>query len=488
MSVQQFDPAVAVDKTLSEDSARYTWKINLDALPGPGSHLAKMKRFSSEGQEHLLWVDGTKIFDLPEEMAQWIDDAIAQQGSSAELNAFIADLESQFGASIGTQPAQAENIRAISLNIAQHCNLGCKYCYADEGKFGGNSQVMTEEVAKAAVDKLIAENQQSSNPHRDIIIGFMGGEPLINRKLLRSITTYAIEKSRVANLKAKFSVTTNATLLNEADAKWFHQHQFQVTVSVDGPKELNDALRPARGELSSYDQLCQGLKWLKAYPPGHLSGRITVTPQMTDLLPILQHVIAMGFDDVGFAPVLVSPAPDYAFSKGDFQQFLSQMILCGEYAKSQLMQNKRFPFSNFETALNELHRGSHRPYPCGAGAGYVSVSAKGDIYACHRLIDDEKWHLGDTQQGLDLERRQAILNRKFVDKQPGCQSCWARYLCGGGCYHEVEQRGRPGCDYIKGWLTFCLQTYATLSASHPDYFVTPEQFFNQPNITQAQFL
>lgn len=152
------------------------------------------------------------------------------------------------------------------------------------------------------------------------------------------------------------------------------------------------------------------------------------------------------------------------------------------------MQNKRFPFSNFETALNELHRGSHRPYPCGAGAGYVSVSAKGDIYACHRLIDDEKWHLGDTQQGLDLERRQAILNRKFVDKQPGCQSCWARYLCGGGCYHEVEQRGRPGCDYIKGWLTFCLQTYATLSASHPDYFVTPEQFFNQPNITQAQFL
>jgi uncharacterized protein len=51
-----------------------------------------------------------------------------------------------------------------------------------------------------------------------------------------------------------------------------------------------------------------------------------------------------------------------------------------------------------------------------------------------------------------------------------CRSCWARYLCGGGCYHEVERRGRIGCDYIRGWLEFCLAAYAELSAARPDYF------------------
>jgi uncharacterized protein len=53
-----------------------------------------------------------------------------------------------------------------------------------------------------------------------------------------------------------------------------------------------------------------------------------------------------------------------------------------------------------------------------------------------------------------------------------CRGCWARYLCGGGCYHEVERRGRIGCDYIRGWLEFCLESYAELSSMRPDYFVT----------------
>jgi len=52
-----------------------------------------------------------------------------------------------------------------------------------------------------------------------------------------------------------------------------------------------------------------------------------------------------------------------------------------------------------------------------------------------------------------------------------CRSCWARYLCGGGCYHEVSRRGRVACDYIRSWLDFCLRAYAELSACRPDQFL-----------------
>ena len=51
-----------------------------------------------------------------------------------------------------------------------------------------------------------------------------------------------------------------------------------------------------------------------------------------------------------------------------------------------------------------------------------------------------------------------------------CRSCWARYLCGGGCHHEVIYRGRPACDYIRGWLDFALGVYVRLSTRNPDLF------------------
>ena len=43
---------------------------------------------------------------------------------------------------------------AISLNIAQSCNLSCSYCYADEGRFGGRASMMSLKTARAAIDRL----------------------------------------------------------------------------------------------------------------------------------------------------------------------------------------------------------------------------------------------------------------------------------------------------------------------------------------------
>ena len=178
----------------------------------------------------------------------------------------------------------------------------------------------------------------------------------------------------------------------------------------------------------------------------------------------------LGFDEVGFAAVLVSPAPQYALAEADFPVFLERMLVCGDAALGRLRTGARYPFGNFETAMREIHRGSHRPYPCGAGAAYLSANAEGQLFACHRLIDDPSFAMGDVQRGPDGAARTRLLAQRHVDHQEPCRSCWARYLCGGGCYHEVTRRGRPGCDYIRGWLAFCLGAYVELAAACPDYF------------------
>jgi uncharacterized protein len=45
-----------------------------------------------------------------------------------------------------------------------------------------------------------------------------------------------------------------------------------------------------------------------------------------------------------------------------------------------------------------------------------------------------------------------------------------RVICGGGCHHEVLARGRGACDFIRGWLHYCLQAYLRLSAARPEMF------------------
>jgi uncharacterized protein len=201
-----------------------------------------------------------------------------------------------------------------------------------------------------------------------------------------------------------------------------------------------------------------------------LSARITVTPRSGDLRQVLEHVIGMGFDEAGFAPVIVSPVPELAFAEEELASFLAQMVRCGESALRHARSGQPYPFTNFVTAMQQLHRGTHRPYPCGAGAAYLSVNAEGKIYACHRLIDDEAFAMGDVHAGSNRELRASHLNDRHVDRAEPCRSCWARYVCGGGCYHEVSRRGRIGCDYIRGWLHFCLGAYVELIEHHPGYF------------------
>jgi uncharacterized protein len=43
----------------------------------------------------------------------------------------------------------------------------------------------------------------------------------------------------------------------------------------------------------------------------------------------------------------------------------------------------------------------------------------------------------------------------------------------------VIHRGRPACDYIRGWLHYCLGAYVRLLEARPDFFESmPEHAAN----------
>lgn len=424
---------------------------------------AEAHAFSSRAGRHVLVVDGSRIYDLPPDAAEPEDWAAA---------ASLLDGPSY----VSAEPLAPPPLRALSLNVAQSCNMSCSYCYADEGQFGGRARLLDAAVARAAVERLLVETP----PGADAVLGFMGGEPFLNRRLIHAITPWAAEAARARGVLLRFSVTTNATLIDDADVALLAAHKFTVAVSLDGGRAANDARRRLRSGGGAYDRAVAGLARLLggAARPRHVSVRATVTPRSAPLPALLDDLLALDVDEVGFAPVLVAPNPDNVFAPDDFARLLDGMIACGLRARASILARRRCPFSNFETAMHEIARGSHRPYPCGAAAGYASVSAEGGLFSCHRAIDDPAFAIGSLRDGPDHDRRAAFLAERHVLNQAPCSGCWARFLCGGGCHHEVAARGRPGCDYIRGWLDFCLAAYVELAEAAPDYFRDPAAYFD----------
>ena len=421
--------------------------------------------FESADGHHLLAVDGSRIFDV---------DAQTYAAVDAGDDSMLAELYTG-RAYIDEQPLEPPRLRSLSLNVAQGCNMSCSYCYADEGRFGGHARLMKTKLAEQAIDKLL----QGIGPGEDAVVGYMGGEPFLNRDLIHHVTRYATDTAAACGVRVRFSVTTNATLLTDADVDLLTTFPFTVAVSIDGDRTSNDRERRLRSGGSAFQRAVGGLQKLTVAGrrPRHLSIRATVTPRSRGLPSMLDAMLALGVDEVGFSPVLVAPNPRDQFTEEDFAWFLDEMIQCGERCRDSILARRRYPFSNFETAMHEIARGSHRPYACGAAAGYASVSAEGRLFACHRTIDDPNFLIGNLADGPDDQARRKFLAERHVLAQEPCSSCWARFLCGGGCHHEVEARGRPGCDYIRGWLDFCLGAYCELSSRCSDYFADPKSYF-----------
>lgn len=406
---------------------------------------------------HVFLADGSRLFDVGPVLFSLLDTAETDEARRALLREGGLDGPP----AIDDRALPEPPVQALSLAIAQKCNLGCTYCYAQQGAFGGAAKNMSRETAFAAVDLLV----DRAEPGVRLNLAFLGGEPLVNRKVLQAATRYAAERAAHRGVRLTFSITTNGTLLQPADGAFFEEFGFAVTLSLDGPREAHDALRPYKDGRGSYDRILENVRpLLERQHKMQVSARVTVTPTNLALRETLDQFLAEGFHSVGFSPLLNAPSGAGEMQREDLEAMLGAMIECGREYERRVRAGQRYAFANLDNALKELAKGTHRPYPCGAGAGYLGVSADGDLAACHRFVGEEVGAMGSLEAGIDHGRRTGWLDRRHVHRQEPCQSCWARYLCGGGCHHEVIHRGRPACDYIRGWLHYCLGAYLRLSA------------------------
>jgi uncharacterized protein len=400
----------------------------------------------------------------------------------AELIADLLDSQLMLppgGAPVEQHQPIPENfpLQSLVMNLTNQCNLSCKYCYEyGEDKIatpGGKPKFMDIETAKLAVDYFFKDSFGRPNLH----ITFFGGETLMNFPLLKQVVDYANSKAASEGRNMDFSLTTNATLLTPAIIEFLAANYIGVTVSLDGPPEMNKLRVFANGK-PSYDVIAPKIKQLLAiHKTRPIAARVTLTADVTDCIKIFRHLSQdLGFNEIGFAPVTSSPNALHAIGNASMGNILEQFRqLADEYLEAAL-QNKQHAFSNVSDTISELHQGVNKSHPCGAGMGLVGVGPSGDISPCHRFVDSDSHKLGHVSTGIDRTVQSQFLAKGHVGAKYECRSCWARPLCAGGCHHEAYVRygdtGHPNlhyCDWIREWTEICLRVYGEISVKNPDF-------------------
>lgn len=282
---------------------------------------------------------------------------------------------------------------------------------------------------------------------------------------------YARASAKTRGVTVGFSVATNGTLITPEDARFLGENAFAVSISIDGDASLHDVARRDRSGGGSYVAAVSGTRTLLEHPGrARVAARATITRQDLRVMERIEALASIGFSEIGVSPLRTSPDQTLPLTTRDWPVFLGEMVRAADSEWQRMRAGHSARFSNLAVALRELHRGSSRPLPCGAGANYVSVSADGGYFTCHRTVNDPGLKLGSIQEGLSAAARADFLRARHVDAQEPCRICWARYLCGGGCHAEVIAAGRAGCDYIRGWLEHCMKIYTRSLSERPDLF------------------
>ncbi len=369
-------------------------------------------------------------------------------------------------------------LSTMVLNVTNQCNLSCTYCYEyGEDKIvqtdnGRQPKMMTEDTARESVDFLLRESGTDAH------MTFFGGETLMNFRVLKTTVAYATEQAAALGKTIDFSMTTNATLLSDDVIDFLAEHRFGVTISMDGPPELQNKFRVFHNGKGSYDVIAPKIKALIAkHRSRPIGARVTLTKDTLDVRRIYDHLTnEIGFWEVGFAPVTASPDRPHAFGDEGFEQVLSEFRALAQDYLAAALENRHHGFSNVRETLGEIHKGASKAWPCGAGFGLLGVSTAGDVALCHRFAGSDDHKLGTVRDGIDRDRQAAFLDTHHVSDKTDCQTCWARPLCAGGCYHEAHTRfgttNKPNlhyCDWIRGWTDTCLQIYGQIALINPGF-------------------
>ena len=146
---------------------------------------------------------------------------------------------------------EAKKIKTLWFNTGTLCNIECKNCYIQSSPKNDRLVYLTFNEVKSFIDEAIDKDLETEE------IGFTGGEPFMNKDILKMIE-YSLSK----NFKVLVLSNAMRPMLNKkVDLLKLNHKNLTIRVSIDHyQKEKHEEIRGK----NTFDVMMEGLQWLNS--------------------------------------------------------------------------------------------------------------------------------------------------------------------------------------------------------------------------------
>lgn len=346
-----------------------------------------------------------------------------------------------------------------TLFLTRRCNLACEYCYV--GKLDGP---MPLDVATGVVDFAFRNTPATE----DVDLGFFGGEPLLELRLLEAITRYVEGHPGYDSKRVKLSVVTNGTLLTPEIARFLREHRIGITVSCDGPPAVHDRFRRFPDGRGSSAAVARGLRTALA-----VLERVPVNavyrPETLAALPeVVEHLSSLGVRQIYLNPDF---SADWTEGEVDRVPDIYRAI-ADRYVRYYREGRPHF-ISLIDSKITVMLRGGYQPLErCRMGTGEFAFDPSGRVFPCERLVSStaEEHAIGSARGLVQIgPLRDHVAAGPPINAE--CDTCGVRDYCVNWCgcsnYFMTGHYNRVGpflCASERALLEIAADVFGTLES------------------------
>jgi radical SAM protein with 4Fe4S-binding SPASM domain len=227
---------------------------------------------------------------------------------------------------------------------------------------------MSLDIAKNSIDWIFNNIPDYTD---EVIIDFIGGEPLLEYSLIKEIIYYV--KKKRTSIPYVFFANTNGTLLTKEMKSWFVENRdiFQLGLSLDGKKETHD-----RNRSNSFDDIDIDF-FIKNYPEQGVKMTLSEY-SLINLADNIKYIHSLGINEIEGVNLAEGV---FDWSKDEYiSQLIPQLkILVDFYVENDKL--KLCMLFDKEIYLCESQKRERKKW-CNIGRNTPFFDTDGKIYPC----------------------------------------------------------------------------------------------------------
>jgi len=373
-------------------------------------------------------------------------------------------------------------VPTVVLNTNHTCELRCRYCFAHPSSNDYARRPMAAEVAEKAVELLLSD--LGADAPVVVIRSGLLGEPLLGPGFVDSLGAHIRARAQHYGKRVEWHSEATLSLSSPLPSKHLRDVPW-LSVSIDGPPDIHDRMRPLADGSGSYGGIISALTAIKESEENPFGPSLgvgaTLTSEAPDVTRVFLHLHELGFDTISIIPVRLPPGQVGAIDlrsvdavKAGYSRFADFLLAQEPDRLLSYLRPIFHPWDFFGKFLLRTLCPGRLPYRCEAGKWYVAVDSDGSIYPCAPFAGARAYRMGSVFEGIDPEAQRFWGEELFIEHRESCRQCSVRDMCGGGCYHQAflttgraDQVCAAQCELTKHLAETALRVAAELRQSQP---------------------